>query len=218
MVSWSLSLRDLDGLCLWDQWAERVLSVSRLNPDLQVWIHWWWLNEDLKHIQCGNFVGRIHSELSHCPVMKDQWYYALNVLEKLGNKKSFLKYQCIVDTSFSLLLLLPSVLSTDHPTNEVSVEIDSFSRIELLRRLLVVLFESVEEDWLLFIEISYAKTEDSLGSISIDFLLFVGMMLCNSTSSLLCGSAFAFDLTAKTFTIGCDACSSSRSAGTSVLL
>ena len=25
-----------------------------------------------KHIQCGKYVGRIHSELSHCPVMKVQ--------------------------------------------------------------------------------------------------------------------------------------------------
>ena len=25
-----------------------------------------------KHIQCGKYVGRIHSELSHCLVMKDQ--------------------------------------------------------------------------------------------------------------------------------------------------
>ena len=25
-----------------------------------------------KHIQYGKYVGRIHSELSHCPVMKDQ--------------------------------------------------------------------------------------------------------------------------------------------------
>ena len=63
----------------------------------------------------------------------------------------FLKYQCITDTSFLVLLLLPSIISNDRPTNIVLVEIDSednslSSRIELLRRLLVVLFESVEED------------------------------------------------------------------------
>ena len=43
------------------------------------------------------------------------------------------------------------MLSNDRPTNTVLVKIDSddnsrSSRIELLRRLLVVLFESVEED------------------------------------------------------------------------
>ena len=46
------------------------------------------------------------------------------------------------------------MLSKDRLTNKVLVEIDSeenssSSRIELLRRLLVVLFESVEEDGLL---------------------------------------------------------------------
>ena len=43
-------------------------------------------------------------------------------------------------------------------------------------------------------------------------------MLGKSTGSLLCGFAFAFDLAAKSFTISCDACSSGRSSGTSVLL
>ena len=69
-----------------------------------------------------------------------------------------------------------------------------------------------------FFETSYAEKEDSPGSISIHFLSFIGMMLDKSTGSLLCGFAFAFDLAAKTFTIDCDACSSGRSAGTSVLL
>ena len=62
------------------------------------------------------------------------------------------------------------------------------------------------------------RKKDSPGSISVHFLSFIGMMLGTSTGSLLCGFAFAFDLAAKTFTIGCDACSSGRSAGTSVLL
>ena len=66
----------------------------------------------------------------------------------------FLKHQCNTDISFLLLLLLPSILSNDCQTNEEFVGIDSedfalFSRIELLRLLLVVLFESVEEDGLL---------------------------------------------------------------------
>ena len=46
------------------------------------------------------------------------------------------------------------MLSNDHQTNTAFVEIDSedsscFSKIEVLRLLLVVLFESVEEDGLL---------------------------------------------------------------------
>ena len=46
------------------------------------------------------------------------------------------------------------MLSNDRQTNKEFVEIDSedsskFSRIELLRHLLVVLFENVEEDGLL---------------------------------------------------------------------
>ena len=65
----------------------------------------------------------------------------------------FLKYQCSTDISFLVLLLLPSIISNDRPTNIVLVEIDSednslSSRIELLRLLLVVLSESVEEDGL----------------------------------------------------------------------
>ena len=120
----------------------------------------------------------------------------------------------VLISSFLLLLLLPSMLSNDHRTNKVLMEIDSeenpwSSRIELLRRLLVVLFESVEEDWLLS---SKSRTQN------INPLSFIGMMLGKSTGSLLCGFAFAFDLAAKTFAISCDACSSGRSAGTSVSL
>ena len=62
------------------------------------------------------------------------------------------------------------------------------------------------------------KTEGSDGSISIHFLSFVGIVLGNSTSSLFCGFAFAFDLAAITFTLDCDACCSGRSARISVLL
>ena len=62
------------------------------------------------------------------------------------------------------------------------------------------------------------RERESPGSISIHFLSFIGMMLGKSTGSLLYGFAFAFDLAAKSFTISCDACSSGRSAGTSVLL
>ena len=77
------------------------------------------------HIQCGKYVGRIHAELSHCLAMKDQGDYVLNVLEELGDKQLFLKYQCSTDISFLLLLLLPSMLSNDHPTKKGLVDIDS---------------------------------------------------------------------------------------------
>ena len=69
-----------------------------------------------------------------------------------------------------------------------------------------------------FFETSYAEREDSSGSLSIHFLSFIGMVLGNSTGSLFCGFAFAFDLAAKTLALDCDVCSSGRSAGTSVLL
>ena len=49
-------------------------------------------------------------------------------------------------------------------------------------------------------------------------LSFIGKVLGNSTVSLFCGFAFAFDLAATTLTLDCDACSSGRSARTSVLL
>ena len=98
-----------------------------------------------KHILFGNYVGRIHSELSICPVMKDQWDYVLNVL-----KNSEIKKKCSWEISavliFFLLILLSSMLSNDRLTKSFCWS----SRIELLRGLLVVLFESVEEDWLKF--------------------------------------------------------------------
>ena len=46
----------------------------------------------------------------------------------------------------------------------------------------------------------------------------LGILFGNSKVSLICGFAFAFDLAAITFTLDCDACSSGRSARTSVLL
>ena len=104
-----------------------------------------------KHIQSGKYVGRVHSELSHCLVMKDQWDYVLNVLEELGNRELFLKYQCSTDISFLLLLLLPSMPSNDHQTNTVFVEI--IPKIILnfpeLNSSVVFSLYNVEEDWLL---------------------------------------------------------------------
>ena len=62
------------------------------------------------------------------------------------------------------------------------VEIDSedsslFSRIELLRLLLAVLSESVEEDGLLSSKPRTAEREEFPRSISFHFLSFIGMML-----------------------------------------
>ena len=79
--------------------------------------------------------------------------------------------------------------------------------VSLCRRRLITFFET-----------SYAVRDGADGSISIHFLSFIGMVLGNSTVSLLCGFAFAFDLAAITFTLDCDACSSGRSARTSMLL
>ena len=61
------------------------------------------------------------------------------------------------------------------------------------------------------------RRERRISWFNIHFLSFIGMMLGESTGSLLCGFAFAFDRHAKCF-IFSDACSSGRSAGTSVLL
>ena len=58
----------------------------------------------------------------------------------------------------------------------------------------------------------------NLVSISIHFLSFFGMMLGESTGSLLCGFAFVFDRLAKSFTFSCDACSSDRFSELFVLL
>ena len=57
-----------------------------------------------------------------------------------------------------------------------------------------------------------------MAQMSIHFLSFIGMMLGTSTGSLFCGSAFAFDLAARTLTLDCDACSSCGFAGTSAFI
>ena len=49
----------------------------------------------------------------------------LHVLEGLGDKQLFLNYQCNIEISFLLLLLLPSMLSNDRQINKEFVEIDS---------------------------------------------------------------------------------------------
>ena len=115
------------------------------------------------------------------------------------------------------------MLSIDCQTNKVLVEIDSednslSSRIELLRLLLVVLSENVEEGGLLFRNLVCRERRFSWFNISIHFLSFIGMMIGKSTGSLLCGFAFAFDRAAKSFIFSRDACSSGRSVELSVSL
>ena len=154
--------------------------------------------------------------------MKDQWDYVLNVLEKLGDKQLFLKYQWSTDISFSILLLLPSKLSHDHPTNKAFAELILKKILDLPELNCSIVFSLYVRECrrrlITFFETSYAEKEDSPGSRSIHFLSFIGIVLGTSTVSLLWGFAFALDLAAITFTLECDACSSSRSAGTSVLL
>ena len=99
------------------------------------------------------YTGRSCSELSYCPVMKDQQDCVLNLPEELGKKQLFLKHQYSTGIFFYFLLLLPNMLSTDRQTNEEIVGIDSedfpsFSRNELLHLLLDALVVNDEEDLL----------------------------------------------------------------------
>ena len=72
-------------------------------------------------------------------------------LKSSEDKQLFLNRQCSTDISFSLLLLLPNILSIDRQTNEWIVGMDSedfplFSRNEQLHLLLDVLTVRDEED------------------------------------------------------------------------
>ena len=133
--------------------------------------------------------------------------------------KMFLKYQYSTDISFSLLLLLTSILSNDHPTNKLFVEIDLKKILDPPELNCSVVFSlyclrvSKKIDHFLR---NLVRRERRFSRFNVNPLSFIGMMLGTSTCSLLCG--FAFDLASKTFTIDCDACSPGRSAGTSVLL
>ena len=93
------------------------------------------------------------------------------------------------DISFSLILLLASMLSNDRQTNEKFVEIDSedvpsFSRIEPLHHLLVVLVENVEEDGPLSSRPRTQEENNSLVKYQSNFP-FTGMMLGEFPLSLL---------------------------------
>ena len=155
--------------------------------------------------------------------MKDQWDYVLNDLEELGDKQLFLKYQCSSDISFLVLLLLPSIISNDRLTNVILVEIDfddnSWScRIELLRRFLVVLFESVEEDWLLSSKSRTQREKNLLVQYQSTF--FHSSEWCSVNQQVLFFVVLLLSLIwlqHPSHSV-CNACSSGRSAGTSVLL
>ena len=120
-----------------------VLPVSILNS-------WWsvtWL-----HIRCDKCTRRNRSELTHFPVVKDQWDCVLNDLEELGVKEFLvLMDQYSIEIFSCCLRLLPFCSSTFHRTNAESSQIRSednllISRIQSLHLLLVVDYHD-EEDW-----------------------------------------------------------------------
>ena len=95
----------------------------------------------------------------------------------------------------------------------ISKGFPSFSRNEPLHPLFVALLNELLSSKL------RTQRERFPGSISIQFITFIGMKLGEQpASSLLCGFAFSFDRAAKPFTFSCNACSSGRSSGTSVSL
>ena len=100
------------------------------------------------------------------------------------------------------LLLLPCFSSTCYQTNEdntgnVSEDSLQFSRIEQLHHLLYAYVVHDGEDELLSSKLR-TQRESIPGSISIQFLWFIGMVPDEEpASSLLCGFAFASDGLAK---------------------
>ena len=108
-------------------WSNFVLPISILNL-------WWRENERIiQYHKCT----RNRSELTHRPVMKDQWDCVLNDIEELGDKES-------------LLLLLPWCSSTIHQTNVENAQNGSednllLSRIQPLHLLLEVHDHDEEE-------------------------------------------------------------------------
>ena len=118
-----------------------VLPISILNL-------WWSVN--WLHIQQHKCTRWNRSELTHRPVMKDQWHCVLNDLEELGDKESLLKNQYNTEIYFCFLLLLPWCSSTIHQTNVENAQNGSednllFSRIQPLHLLLVVHDHDEEE-------------------------------------------------------------------------
>ena len=97
-----------------------------------------------------NVLEENRPESRHCPVMKDQQDCVLNDLEELGGKELVLKHQYNTGIFFSLLLLVPSMLSIERQTNIENTQNRSkdnlfFSRIQSLHHLLEVVYHDEEE-------------------------------------------------------------------------
>ena len=116
------------------------------------------------------------------------------------------------------ILLQPRINKIASWMSLKSSEINNYSRnVSAVHHLLVVLSENVEEDGLLSSKPRMQR--EFLGSMPIQFLSFIGMMLFESQQvSFLSGFAFAFVRHAKSFTFSCNACCSGRSSGISVSL
>ena len=86
-----------------------VLPVSILNL-------WWSVN--WLHIRCDKCTRRNCSELTHCPLVRDQWDCVLNDLEELGDQEFLvLTSQHNIEIFSYCLRLLPFYSSTFQHTN-----------------------------------------------------------------------------------------------------
>ena len=114
---------------------------------------------------------------------------------------------------------LPSVVRPKKRLRELVLKIFFYSP-EMNRSILFSMYLlRMRRRWITFFETSYAERECFPGSISTQFLLFIGTIVGGEPAgSLLCGIAFAFDRHAKSFASNFTACSSSWSSGPSVSL
>ena len=135
---------------------------------------------------------------------------------RFRKEQLILKCQSSTDIFF-LLVILTSILSNNRQTNKEFVKNwlwrFFFNSQEMNRSILFSLYLlRISRRWVTFFETSHVEREP------IHFHSFIGMMLGNSIDSLFCDFPSVFDLTAKSFTLDYDACSSNRSARISVLL
>ena len=135
--------------------------------------------------------------------------------DELGNKRWFLNHQCSTGIVFSLLLLLPSMLSTCYQTNEenagnVSEDFLSFSRNEPLHLLLDAFVENDEEETLPSSLPHNRRENISLVQYQSNSFFQWDYSWCEEPAgSLLCVFAFAFDRHAKSVAFSFNAYSSS---------
>ena len=138
-----------------------------------------------------------------------------DVPEELGNKQLFQMHQCSTGIFFSLLLLLPNMLSIDRQTNEQIVGIDSedfpsFSINEPLRLLLDALAVNDEEDKLLSSILRTQRENVSLVQYrSNSFFQWERFLVKSQQVLFFVGFAFAFDRHAQSFALSFNAYSSS---------